>query len=63
MTTVPPNTGAAPSAQTPRAKHSLFSPDKRTAARNAQESRFRSYGLVAIVLALLALVFWYLVLP
>ncbi len=39
-----------------RLRHSLFAPDKRTAARNAQEARFRFYGLVAIVIALLALV-------
>lgn len=35
--------------------HSLFAPDKRTNARNAAEKRFRAYGLVAISLALLAL--------
>ena len=40
----------------PRAGGTLFSPDKRTAARNAAESRFRLYGLVAITLAILALV-------
>ena len=33
------------------AVHSLFTPDKRTAARNAAEKRFRSYGVVAISLA------------
>jgi phosphate transport system permease protein len=35
--------------------HSLFAPDKRTNARNAAEKRFRAYGVVAISLALLAL--------
>ncbi|MFM2349451.1 MAG: hypothetical protein RIR04_417, partial [Pseudomonadota bacterium] len=45
---------AAP--ESPRIQHSLFAPDKRTAARNAQETRFRAYGLVAIVIALLMLV-------
>lgn len=39
---------------------SLFTPDKRTAARNAAEKRFRAYGLTAITLALLALV-WLLI--
>jgi phosphate transport system permease protein len=39
---------------------SLFAKDAKTAARNRAERRFRSYGLAAIVLALLALV-WLLV--
>ena len=39
---------------------SLFVQDKHTAARNAAETRFRAYGVVAITLALLALV-WLLV--
>ena len=48
-------------AQSPVAKvHSLFTPDKRTRARNAAEARFRIYGIVAITLALLALV-WLLI--
>lgn len=42
------------------AVHSLFTPDKRTAARNAAEKRFRGYGVVAISLALLALL-WLLI--
>ena len=49
---------AAPEA--PRTTHSLFAPDKRTALRNAQETRFRAYGLVAIVIALMMLV-WLLI--
>ena len=53
MTTVPPTQDAVPAADAPRVAHSLFAPDKRTASRNAQESRFRAYGLVAIVIALL----------
>lgn len=40
---------------TPHEVHSLFAPDKRTNARNAAEKRFRLYGMVAISLALLAL--------
>ncbi|MGV8986233.1 MAG: phosphate ABC transporter permease PstA [Cypionkella sp.] len=40
--------------------HSLFTADKRTAARNAAEKRFRAYGVVAITLALLALL-WLLI--
>jgi phosphate transport system permease protein len=39
---------------------SLFTQDPRTRARNATEKRFRAYGLTAIVLALLALL-WLLV--
>ena len=39
---------------------SLFVQDKHTTARNAAEKRFRAYGVVAITLALLALV-WLLV--
>ncbi|MBI1171457.1 phosphate ABC transporter permease PstA [bacterium] len=39
---------------------SLFTADKRTAARNAAERRFRAYGVVAITLAILALV-WLLI--
>ena len=35
---------------------SLFVQDARTTTRNATEKRFRAYGLTAIVLALLALV-------
>jgi len=35
---------------------SLFTQDTRTKARNAAERRFRTYGLGAIILALLALV-------
>ena len=38
----------------------LFTQDPRTRARNAAEKRFRSYGLTAIILALLALV-WLLI--
>ncbi|MFC3180294.1 phosphate ABC transporter permease PstA [Cypionkella sinensis] len=48
----------------PRAAHdtraSLLVQDKRTKARNATEKRFRAYGLTAIIVALLALV-WLLV--
>lgn len=39
---------------------SLFTQDARTKARNSAERRFRSYGLAAIVVALLALV-WLLI--
>ena len=39
---------------------SLFEQDRKTAARNAAEKRFRAYGLTAIILALLALV-WLLI--
>jgi phosphate transport system permease protein len=39
---------------------SLFTQDKRTAARNAAEKRFRAYGMTAIILAILALV-WLLI--
>ena len=39
---------------------SLFTQDKKTTARNAAEKRFRAYGMVAITLALLALV-WLLI--
>ena len=55
MTDVPMTESMA-AADSPRATHSLFAPDKRTAARNAQETRFRAYGLVAIVIALMMLV-------
>lgn len=41
-------------------KDSLFNADARTKARNAAEKRFRLYGLVAITLALLALL-WLLI--
>ena len=48
----------------PRASHdtreSLLVQDPRTKARNATEKRFRAYGLTAIVVALLALV-WLLI--
>lgn len=40
--------------------HSLFMPDPRTLARNASEKRFRAYGLTAISLAMLALL-WLLI--
>jgi phosphate transport system permease protein len=39
---------------------SLFQQDRKTTARNAAEKRFRAYGLTAIILALLALV-WLLI--
>ena len=39
---------------------SLFAQDARTKSRNAAEKRFRAYGLSAIVVALLALV-WLLI--
>ena len=39
---------------------SLLTQDPRTRARNAAETRFRAYGLTAIILALLALV-WLLI--
>jgi phosphate transport system permease protein len=42
------------------ARASLFAQDPRTKARNAAEKRFRAYGLTAIILALLALV-WLLI--
>ncbi len=35
--------------------HSLFTPDPRTLSRNAAEKRFRGYGLTAITMAMLAL--------
>lgn len=44
----------------PKPTDSLFNADARTKARNAAEKRFRLYGLVAIVLALLALL-WLLI--
>jgi phosphate transport system permease protein len=47
-------------APTSAKRESLFAQDPRTKARNAAEKRFRSYGLAAIVLALLALV-WLLI--
>lgn len=56
MSDVPVTVDPMPTPQSPRASHSLFAPDKRTASRNTQETRFRFYGLVAIVIALLALV-------
>ena len=40
--------------------HSLLAPDARTKARNAAEKRFRLYGVAAITLALLALL-WLLI--
>ena len=43
-----------------RQVHSLFTPDPRTKSRNAAETRFRVYGVVAITLALLALL-WLLI--
>lgn len=60
MTTLDPM--ASPEPQTGRtgSGHSLFAPDARTKKRNAEEARFRVYGLVAIVTALLALV-WLLI--
>ena len=39
---------------------SLLAPDPAIASRNAAEKRFRAYGLTAIILALLALV-WLLI--
>lgn len=45
---------AAPPSRTRRA--SLFTPDARVRRRNAAEARFRAFGLVAVVTALLALV-------
>jgi len=44
--------------QSPASRHtvSLFTPDSRTKARNAAESRFRMYGLVAVSIGVLALV-------
>jgi phosphate transport system permease protein len=50
------NTQSEPSAP----KNSLFTPDARTKSRNAAEKRFRAYGLFAISLALLALL-WLLI--
>lgn len=52
MTAANPNLDPA----APAAGHSLFAPDKRTMARNGAEARFRLYGLIAIITALLALV-------
>ena len=37
-------------------RKSLFQPDSRTARRNAAESRFRSFGLLAVLISLAALV-------
>ncbi|WP_204114255.1 phosphate ABC transporter permease PstA [Shimia biformata] len=42
---------------TPRHSSSLLTQDARTLKRNAAESRFRAYGLSAVVIAMLALVF------
>ena len=50
-----PNNLGTDNMGTPRVTHSLLAPDARTKARNAAERRFRSYGVVAITLALLAL--------
>ena len=44
----------------PKITDSLFNADARTKSRNAAEKRFRLYGLVAITLALLALL-WLLI--
>lgn len=44
-----------PSAAPPRRKSSLFQQDALTRRRNAAETRFRLYGLVAIVLSLVVL--------
>ena len=41
----------------PRARVSLFDADPRTRARNAAERRFRLYGMTAVSLGLIALVF------
>jgi phosphate transport system permease protein len=45
---------------TAKNRASLFTQDPRTKSRNASEKRFRAYGLTAIVVALLALV-WLLI--
>ena len=50
-----PNNLGTDNMGTPRVTYSLLAPDARTKARNAAERRFRSYGVVAITLALLAL--------
>jgi phosphate transport system permease protein len=42
------------------AQNSLFTPDARTKSRNSAEARFKSYGVIAITLALLALL-WLLI--
>lgn len=47
-------------ARTDAPRASLFAQDPRTKRRNAAEKRFRAYGLTAIILALLALV-WLLI--
>ena len=60
MTPVATTGVAAGSPAASPASHSLFAPDPRTAARNAAEARFRIYGLVAITLAILALI-WLLI--
>ena len=55
MTDLPDNRGAGRSATTSTA--SIMRPDARTKSRNAAEKRFRAYGLGAIVIGILALVF------
>ena len=60
MTTLDPMASPEPQAGRSSTAHSLFAPDARTKKRNAQEARFRVYGLIAIVAALLALV-WLLI--
>lgn len=48
---------AAPSAAPARAKTSILELDERTKRRNAAEHRFRIYGIIAISIAVLALIF------
>ncbi|MEM0947639.1 MAG: phosphate ABC transporter permease PstA [Pseudomonadota bacterium] len=48
---------ASPSAQPARTKSSLLQLDARTKRRNAAEARFRLYGMIAVAISVLALVF------
>ncbi|MEQ6204006.1 phosphate ABC transporter permease PstA [Sulfitobacter sp. HNIBRBA2951] len=51
------DTNMTPAADAPKKKSSLMTQDARTAARNAAETRFRMYGIAAIAVGLLFLVF------
>ncbi len=48
---------ASPAGEGPATKSSILSPDGRTKKRNAAEARFKLYGMIAIGIAVLALVF------
>ena len=51
------DTSMTPAAATPKKKSSLLAQDARTRKRNAAETRFRMYGMAAIAVGLLFLVF------